>query len=94
MTVVVTYRNDVMFYEERVPTRWNHEQHNEISPMEAATIQRWSESKFLDKAQVKRVVLFTRREPDTTEVDTGANLRCRSKCNAHNSLTSAVEGKR
>ena len=54
MTVVVTYRTDVMFYEERVPTRWNHEQHNEISPMEAATIQRWSESKFLDKAQVKR----------------------------------------
>ena len=51
-----------MFYEERVPTRWNHdEQHDEISLMEATTIQRLSESKFVHKVQVKRRSFHTRK---------------------------------
>ena len=59
--MVVTYWADIMFYEERVPTRWNHEQHDEINPMEATTIQRLSKSKFVDKVQVKRRSFHTRK---------------------------------
>ena len=59
--MVVTYWADIMFYEERVPTRWNHEQHDEINPMEATTIQRLSKSKFFDKVQVKRRSFHTRK---------------------------------
>ena len=40
MSVVVTYRTDVMFYEETVSTKWNHEQHDETMSMEETTIQR------------------------------------------------------
>ena len=61
MSVVVTYWADIMFYEERVPTRWNHEQHDEINPMEATTIQRLRKSKFVDKVQVKRRSFHTRK---------------------------------
>ena len=57
--MVVTYWTDVMFYGERVPTRWKHEEHDQINPMEATTIQRYSESKFVDKAQVKRHSFYT-----------------------------------
>ena len=39
MSVVVTYWTDVMFYEETVSTKWNHEQHETMS-MEGTTIQR------------------------------------------------------
>ena len=42
-----------MFYEGRVSTKWNHEHHETIST-EGMTIQRYSESKFVDKAQLKR----------------------------------------
>ena len=59
--MVVIYWTDVMFYEERVPTRWNHEQHGEINPMEATTIQRLSESKFVDKVHVKCRSFHTRK---------------------------------
>ena len=52
--MVVTYWTDVMFYEERVSTKWNHEQYDETISMEGTTIQRQSESKFVDKAQLKR----------------------------------------
>ena len=43
-----------MFYEERVSTKWNHEQHDETISMEGTGIQRKSESKFVGKAQLKR----------------------------------------
>ena len=52
--MVVTYWTDVMFYEERVLNRWNHEHHDETISMEGTTIQRKSESKFVDKAQLNR----------------------------------------
>ena len=40
MSVVVTYWTDVMFYEETVSNKWNHEQHDETMSMEGTTIQR------------------------------------------------------
>ena len=51
--MVVTYWTDVMFYEERVLNRWNHEHHDETMSMEGTTIQRCSESKFVDKVHLK-----------------------------------------
>ena len=35
-----TYCTDVIFYEETVSTKWNHEQHDETMSMEGTTIQR------------------------------------------------------
>ena len=61
MSLVVTYWTDVMFYEEKAPTRWNGEQHHEINPTEATTIQRLNESKFVHKVQVKRRSFHTRK---------------------------------
>ena len=67
MSLVVTYRRNVdrrnvpWRERERVPTRWNHEQHYEISSLEATTIQRLNQSKFLDKVQVKRRSFHTRK---------------------------------
>ena len=40
MSVVVTYWTDVMFYEETVSTKWNHEQYDETISMEGMTMQR------------------------------------------------------
>ena len=40
MSVVVTYWTDVMFYEEKVSTRWNHKHHDETMSMKGTTIQR------------------------------------------------------
>ena len=57
MSVVVTYWTDVMFYEETVSTKWNHEQHDETMSMEGTTIQRYSESKFMIMPNSK-VALF------------------------------------
>ena len=45
---------EMRLYEERMPTRWNHEEHDETNPMQATTIHRQSESKFVDKAWLKR----------------------------------------
>ena len=40
--------------EERMPTRWSHEEHDETNPTEATTIQRQNESKFTYKPRLKR----------------------------------------
>ena len=48
MREFVTHWTGMMFYEDCMPTRRNHEQHDETRPIEAMTIQRYSESKFAD----------------------------------------------
>ena len=40
LSMDATYWIDVRLCEERVPTRCNHEEHDETNPMEATTIQR------------------------------------------------------
>ena len=54
LSMVVTYWIKIRFYEERMPTRCNHEEHDETNPMQATTSHRQSESKFVDKAWLKR----------------------------------------
>ena len=40
LSMVITYWIEMRLYEERMPTRCNHEERDETEPMEATTIQR------------------------------------------------------